>query len=267
MSSESLLRRVRGRAGRAIPRAILNVVGPIANGRALPLCLIMAIRRFGTGNDPLVPHLPLTPASALGEPLAAHLPGRNLGAWSLGPKSFGFLEAIVSRDRPALAIEFGSGISTAFLALSMRNAGAAGDRPIVISFEQDIDEAMRTQELLSNAGLIDLVRLVVAPLERQLIEGISTTCYVLPEYVGHLFADRRADLVLVDGPWAEPGARFGTLPLARPFVSPYARFVVDDALRDGELLVARRWSSLPYVCIEGIRVIEHGLLTGEINGP
>lgn len=72
--------------------------------------------------------------------------------------------------------------------------------------------------------------------------------------------------MLVDGPAAEAGARFGTLPLAHPSVSHRAQFVLDDALRDGELTVARRWRSLPYVEVEGIRIVEKGLLTGAIMG-
>jgi hypothetical protein len=93
-----------------------------------------------------------------------------------------------------------------------------------------------------------------------------TTCYPLPDEIGGLFHDRKADFVLIDGPAAEAGARFATLPLAHPFVSPHASFVLDDALRDGELLVARRWRSLPYVEVDGIRMIEKGLLIGAILG-
>ena len=39
-------------------------------------------------------------------------------------------------------------------------------------------------------------------------------------------------------------------------------FVLDDALRDGELAIARRWASPPYPEIEGIRLIEKGLHWG-----
>lgn len=225
------------------------------------------MRPLGIGEDPLVPRMRPIPADrAIGQPLSSHVRGRELGTWALGPKSLAFLQAVVSRERPGLAIEFGSGISTAVLALAMRDAGAGSDGPIVVSFEQDEAQAVQTRELLAGVGLAELVVVVVAPLARQLIEGFSTTCYVLPEDIDRVFGDRKADLVLVDGPAAEAGARFGTLPLAHPFVSHRAQFVLDDALRDGELTVARRWRSLPYVEVEGIRIVEKGLLTGTIMG-
>jgi len=165
-----------------------------------------------------------------------------------------------------LAIEFGSGISTVALAVAMRETGVDLARPFVVSLEQDKEQAKETLDLLGNAGLADLVAIVVAPLERQWIEGVHTNCYSIPPAFGVLVGNRKAELVLVDGPAAESGARFGTLPLVRPFVRDRAQFVLDDALRDGELAIARRWASLPYLEIEGIRLIEKGLLQGTIRG-
>ncbi len=264
MRIQSVPRRVRNAAA----RALLKWLGLLSRGKPVPLDVVAAIRILGIGEDPLVSRIRPVPAErAVNGPLTSHLQGRELGTWALGPRSLGFLQDVVSRERPRLAIEFGSGISTAVLALAMRDGGAGSDGPIVISFEQDEAEAARTQELLAEAGLAELVVVVVAPLARQRIEGSTTTCYVLPEDVDQVFGDRKADLVLVDGPAAEAGARFGTLPLAHPFVSPRALFVLDDALRDGELSVARRWRSLPYVRVDGIRIAEKGLLTGVILGP
>jgi hypothetical protein len=110
------------------------------------------------------------------------------------------------------------------------------------------------------------VEILVAPLVSQQIEGMSTTCYGIPADVGNVIGDLRADLVIIDGPAAESGARFGTLPLARRFVGPRTPFILDDAMRDGELAVAKSWSSLAYVQVDGIHLIERGLLTGLIHG-
>ncbi len=225
------------------------------------------MRHLGVGDDPLVPRQrPVAADRALGKPLSSHLEGHELGTWSLGPKSLAFIQTVVSRERPKLAIEFGSGISTAVLALAMRDAQAGSGQPMVVSFEQDEAQAAQTRELVAGIGLAEMVVVVVAPLARQRIEGFDTICYVLPEDLQGMVGDRKADLVLVDGPAAESGARFGTLPLVRAFVSPHSVFVLDDALRDGELATARRWRSLSYVEVSGIRVIEKGLLTGVIRG-
>ena len=263
MRLQSLPRRARNAAA----HVLLGWLGLLSRGRPVPLDLVRAIRPLGSGDDPLVPHQRPVPAElAISGPLSPHLHGRELGTWALGPKSLAFLQAVVSRERPRLAIEFGSGISTAVLALAMRDAGAGSDGPVVVSLEQDEGQAAQTRELLGRAGLDELVVVVVAPLARQRIEGLVTVCYLLPEDLHQVLGDRKADLVLVDGPAAETGARFGALPLARPFVSDRAVFVLDDAFRDGELIVARRWQSLPYVDVDGIRVIEKGILTGAING-
>lgn len=260
-------RAVTRRAQNAAARALLQWLGVLTRGRAVPLGMIAAIRRLASGQDPLIPlRRPVPAGRALGEPLSSHLQGRELGTWALGPKSLAFLKEVVTRQRPGLAIEFGSGISTAVLAMAMRDAGSGGAGPIVVSFEQDEAHAVQTRELLAKVGLAELVAVVIAPLSKQLIEGYSTTCYVLPEDIDRVFGDRKVDLVLVDGPAAEDGARFGTLPLARRFVRPGAVFVLDDALRDGEMMVARRWRSLAYLDVEGIRIVEKGLLTGVITG-
>jgi predicted O-methyltransferase YrrM len=236
--------------------------------RPVSLDLVATFRMLAVGEDALLPHLTSTPAErALVEPLASHLRGRELGNWSLGPLSLTYLRNLVLQHRPSRLLEFGSGISTLVLAHAMTEARGGGEEgPLVISVEQENVHASSTRDLLSDAGLDHLAMVVVAPLSRQQIEGIWTTCYALPESLSVIFRDRRADLVVIDGPAAEAGARFGTLPLARPFVGANASFVLDDALRDGELRIARRWRSLPYIEIEGIRLIEKGLLTGIIHG-
>lgn len=226
----------------------------------------MAIRVLAVGHDALFPSAHPVPAErVLREPMASALVGRELGVWALGPDTLAYLEALVHTIRPQLVLEFGSGISTAALALSMREAGASGGEPVVVSFEQDEEEATRTEQLLSRLEVADLVAVIFAPLGRRSIEGIETTCYLLPASVRDVIRDRVADLVLIDGPAGEAGARFGTLPLALPFVRQGARFVLDDGLRDSELWTARRWASLPYVDLDGIRLVDKGILTGVIN--
>ena len=70
---------------------------------------------------------------------------------------------------------------------------------------------------------------------------------------------------MIDGPAGPAGVRFGTLPLVQGYVRDGARFVLDDALRDGELAIARDWATLPYANVAGIRLIEKGLLVGTVR--
>ena len=219
------------------------------------------------GPDPLLGAVqPEAAAEAIGGLLGPHLQGRELGTWAIGSRSLEFIRSRVSTLRPQVAIEFGSGISTAVLALAMRDAAVDPSTFLVVSFEQDERHAADTRQLVEQIGLGRHVVVVFAPLKQQTIEGLVTTCYSMPLDVHRFFNGRVADLVIIDGPSAESGARFGTLPLVKALVSSAAEFILDDAVRDGELYVAKRWDSLPYIRVDGIRLIERGLLTGAILG-
>ena len=73
------------------------------------------------------------------------------------------------------------------------------------------------------------------------------------------------EIVVIDGPAAQDGARFGTLRLIRRYLNSGARFYLDDALRDGEIDIAERWARLPYVPVNVVRLTENGLLLGEVR--
>jgi hypothetical protein len=248
-------------------RALVAWLAMLTRGRPVPLDVVRAIGRLGVGEDALVPRVRPTPAERTTRgPLLPHVTGRELGAWSLGPRTIRFLQDSVSELRPRLVIEFGSGVSTAFLAQAMQDAGLAGDRPVIVSLEQDEAHARLTRRLLEDAGLGSLVDVVVAPLARQRIEDVDVECYSVTRELDTALGGRLAEFAVVDGPAAASGARFGTLPLVRHHLGPKAHFMMDDALRDGELMVATRWRSLPYMEVEGIRIIEKGLLTGVVRG-
>lgn len=258
----------RDRLTRLLVRLYLTAVGALARDRPVSPRLLRAVRRVATGVDPLAP----TPFPALGRELRnpilrGQLAQRELGVWSLGPSTIDFLEDEVRRHRPMCILEFGSGVSTVCLAQFMADLHGESGLTRVISIEQDQHYAEETSALLRATSLDGFAVVLHAPLTRQVIEGVETTCYRMPS--GFAAAPRipSVDLVVIDGPSAEPGARFGTLPLARQVISTRARFVLDDALRDGELAVADRWERLPFIAIEGIRLVEKGILTGWLRGP
>ena len=232
----------------------------------VPLTVVRAIRAVGGGESPLAARpRPTTAATLENARLRELLDGVELGTWALGPRSIDEVVRTVREVRPEAVLEFGSGSSTVVLAWAIREIWG-GDAPRrIVSVEQDETQAERTRSLLSRAGLDDQAMVVVAPLAEQEIEGDRTTCYLLPGALVEAVDGRPVDLVLIDGPAGPAGVRFGTLPLARPIARVGARFVLDDALRDGELDIARRWSRLPYARVSGIRLIEHGLLVGTMT--
>jgi hypothetical protein len=227
------------------------------------LRLIRAIR--AVSGAPIAPKGRAASARRLtDEPLRAMLEGVELGTWALGPRSIDELVATVRRERPEAVMEFGSGSSTVALAWAIRDVWGPSKPPRLLSVEQDAGQAARTRFLLERAGLGNEAAVVHAPLIDQVIENQATTCYALPPGARDALGGRSVGLVMIDGPAGPPGVRFGTLPLARPFVGAAATFLVDDAPRDGELDCARRWSALPWVRIEGMKLVEKGLLVGAV---
>lgn len=236
--------------------------------KPIPLSALLLLQKFARGEDVLFPELHTVRISgkALHNPfLSSRLADIELGTWSLAADTLNFLEQQVQILKPKVVLEFGSGISTACLARYMQELHGNSNRVYVFSIEQDAEFLQRTKQLLETLHLEKYCRVVYSPLRARLIEGIRTTCYDLSEdFLREVLEDNRPDFVVIDGPAAEPGARFGTLPLVRHFLSPGARFFLDDALRDGELRIAQLWSRLLYMQVDGVHLIGKGLLVGKV---
>jgi predicted O-methyltransferase YrrM len=151
------------------------------------------------------------------------------------------------------------------LARFLRDVHGESSSLRILSIDQDETYAAETRASLRRAGLADGVRVLACPLSMQTIEGFTANCYTMPsrDELGDLWVP--VDLVLIDGPAAESGARFGTLPLVKGYLASDAEFLLDDALRDGELDTLERWARLPYVRLRGMRLIDKGLLVGQVN--
>jgi hypothetical protein len=135
----------------------------------------------------------------------------------------------------------------------------------IVSIDQEESYAAKTRDLLQQAGLAPYALVLCAPLREQVIAGVATTCYEMPD-LDPMTGMRRADFVLIDGPAAATRMRFGTLPLARPFISGRAEFALDDGLRDGEIWIAGEWARLPGIRVNGILDIGKGLVVGQLTG-
>jgi hypothetical protein len=249
----------------ALGRWILRAAG---GDRLVPMSRVQLCRQISWGTDSLIPRkLRKGSGKDLKNPfLAQKLSEVELGIWSMSAEALNFLEAEFHRHRPACILEFGSGVSTACVARFMQELQTPAARVCVYSFEQDPRCIEDTTRLLEITGTTQFVRLIHAPLTRQVIEQTKTICYAVPEC--SLLDEIRSaqpDFILIDGPAAEVGARFGTLPMARSVSKNGARFYLDDALRDSELETAQRWTHLGYVDVEGILPTEKGLLLGFIH--
>ncbi|GEM_PF-1704908 len=236
---------------------------------AVPVNRLMKVRRWTNRPDGLYPRLYMLSRESYqinNGYLASRLPNVTTSVGSLDSITLNFLEDYIKKTKPQLILEFGSGFSTTCLVQYMREIHADQNRLYVISIEQDTSYVASTTQLLEKFELQKYARVIYAPLRKQTIENIETTCYDLNEsLLKEVFGDLRPDFILVDGPAGEPAIRFATLPLTHQLLAPSAKFFLDDALRDGELKVAALWQSLPYIQIEGLHLIGKGLLAGSIN--
>lgn len=217
-------------------------------------------------SDPLFTFMNGRDVPLQNQELATLLQGIPLGGWRLSGATINVLVDEIARHQPTAVLEFGSGVSTVVLAAAMRAVHGLVSRPLVFSIDQSPEFLADTERLLKTHGLRDLVRLHCAPLTQHNIQGFATVCYGLSEAtLASFFEGQRPDFILIDGPAADYGQRFGTLPLVEPYVSPDARVYMDDALRDSELAIADYWNRLGQLTIDGIRWVGKGLFIGTMT--
>jgi hypothetical protein len=246
---------------RGLGAAVKRTVGAPLGG-SVPAAAVWAARRPLRGSDPLVTPPSGEGAEALTDPfLRERLAGRELGVWTLSAHAIEMLVDTVHAERPLVAVEFSSGVSTLVLAHAMRSLGDPLDAPWVVSVEQDAEHVEATREMLRAAGLGD----AAVVLHARLVQRAGRSAYGLdPALLAEQIGGRPVGLAVVDGPAAEEGARVTTSPMLCPHLLAPCPLLLDDALRDGELFAAQTWARDGL--IEGARydLREGGLMTATL---
>ncbi len=176
--------------------------------------------------------------------LYAHLTPRGslppLRGWAISPDLARDVVEHVMETKPTLIVELGSGSSTVLLGLALHNIGAGK----VVSLEHDPVYAAATVRLLNGTGVANLVDVVVAPLIDTEYDDTPVQWYDSST----IDPEAAIDFLLVDGP---PGtaAPLARLPASLLFgqMTEGAFVVLDDAHRDDEQEIVRRWSEIPGV--------------------
>ena len=167
-------------------------------------------------------------------PSSAVLPATRV--WAASPDLLVVLVDLVIAERPSLVVECGSGASTLWLALAMRQSGIDGR---IIALDHDPVFGGKTRDLLARHDVGHLAEVRDAPLETFSLDGETYSWYA-----------RRAwedlagiDLLFVDGPPAATGhqARYPALPLLSEALSPAATAVLDDLVVPDMQKVLRLW--------------------------
>lgn len=185
----------------------------------------------------------------------------QLGPWALDAETIYFLWKELMTDQPRFIIECGSGASTLIFAKYAALASRQGYGCYVVSIEQDEQTACHTQSRLAASGLEGFASVVHVLLDHEGgYSGDAVEANILSVFPGGL-----ADFVLIDGP-GPPGSRLGTLPMLVPFCRDGAKWYLDDAVRDRELSILRKWRTLPGITVQGIYPVGKGMATG-ITSP
>lgn len=139
----------------------------------------------------------------------------------------------ILQRKPLTVVECSSGVSTVVIARCMQMIGTGH----VYSLEHDEVYASQTLALLHNYGLTEWATVLYAPL---VADGGDTLWYddsVLPSSIGSIQA------LIVDGPPMDtaPLARLPALPRLITRMADTSIIILDDAARDAEQEIVRRW--------------------------
>jgi predicted O-methyltransferase YrrM len=172
--------------------------------------------------------------------LSAVLPANDVlpatRGWAASPDLLVVLVDLVITERPSLVVECGSGASTLWLALAMRQFEIDGR---IIALDHDPVFGGKTRDFLARHDVRDLAEVRDAPLESFSLDGETYSWYAK-----RAWEDLTGiDLLFVDGPPAATGhqARYPALPLLSGSLSPVATVVIDDLVVPDMQKVLRLW--------------------------
>jgi predicted O-methyltransferase YrrM len=152
-----------------------------------------------------------------------------------------FAELLVqtlTRERPRLVVECGSGSSTVLMAKVFRAIG----RGRVVSLEHEAQYAQQTRELLKAHGVDEFADVLDSPLVERTVDSESMKWYDIDPLS---LPDGGVDVLVVDGPPAilEHKARYPAVPLLWRHLSANCLILMDDGDREGEQEIAELWAA------------------------
>jgi hypothetical protein len=154
--------------------------------------------------------------------------------WAMNPTGLMLLADHIERTRPSLVVECGSGTSTLWMSLALRQTG----RGRLVALEHLPEFAEQTRSLLDRHGLSEWAEVRHVPLAQ-----IATPRGEFAWYDIDPAALSGIGLLLVDGPpgMTGPHARYPALPVLGAGLLPDATIVLDDAERSDEREIVAWW--------------------------
>jgi len=174
--------------------------------------------------------------------LEPHIPLPRLSGWALEPETAGFLVRLITREKPKLIVEIGSGVSTLLMAYALKEREGC----VIHSFDTNNRYAEKTRKLLKAHDLSDRAEVHYVPLEHIEIEEWEGSWLSSADFD---FIDNNSiDILLVDGPPREIcyHARYPAVPILEKKLGPGAIIVVDDTDCPEQAEIVRLWWNKGY---------------------
>nr|WP_230375995.1 class I SAM-dependent methyltransferase [Pseudomonas fulva] len=176
----------------------------------------------------------------------------SMHGWPISPDFALYLIELIDGNDYDLIIEFGSGTSTVIIAKTLaRIARQEHGKPATtqVAFEHLEQYHAQTQENLRQAGLLDYVQVILAPLTPYQAPNGTTYLYyschaVLKALAETLSVTSLKILMVVDGPPASVGkhARYPAVPMVlEKFNGARIDILLDDYIREDEKEIAQLW--------------------------
>jgi len=206
------------------------------------LALYLQIRRIVTSAEERIAHQQadshdqLQALIGLYAVVSPRSPLPPLGGYAITPEFAGLLVSLVRELKPRLIVEASSGVSTLLSGYCLEQLGAGS----VVSLEHEEKYYRLSSAQVRRHGLDSICRVLHAPLKPYALNGKEWLWYDIDG-----LADLAApiDLLVIDGPpqAIQHQARYPALPLLYSRLSPQAVIVLDDADREDETQLIRRW--------------------------
>lgn len=177
--------------------------------------------------------------------------------WTLDYEILNFLWVELDIHKPKVILEFGSGTSTK---LFFKYFSKQTDQKYtLITIDQDKDFLNKT---INDLGAVSPNTSFYPALCPLIKTGYKIDCNYLNDIIKKF---GKIDMILIDGPSGGWMIRENTLPSILEFCNKGAKWYLDDAFRDSEMEILRKWKRQPLIKMKGILNYGKGLAIGYIK--
>lgn len=168
-----------------------------------------------------------------------------LTKWAISPSTITHvLNDIIIEDRKCI-VEFGSGISTIYIAKLLKSNKINANFFSVESNSDWVQKITKQLELLDLTAYVTIIHAPIQPVKDSISLENQKLWYDLDALNEQLDSIKDIDLVLVDGPFGgiTPHARYSAVPFLKDKLAQNYAVFLDDVHRKGEKNIIKSWES------------------------